>query len=186
MRQTRWEEALGLAVSFMPLRSLVQLATASKSASSLVSAYLRAGEAMPAATALLLAAVRDDAIKAGAAAAAQWTGRAERADQQTTVKLIQWLLCTAGGQLLQRNRLAMLHTPFIPLPLAAALLAAGMRFSYTELLDAAKQGVAGVDCWVQAASAQDCLPPGMPAAAVSMCSTVSGMGHHHKMRSTVH
>jgi hypothetical protein len=44
--------------------------------------------------------------------------------------------------------------PSVPLNHAKELVAAGMRFSYAQLLDAANSMVAGVEVWVQAQQQQ--------------------------------
>jgi hypothetical protein len=44
----------------------------------------------------------------------------------------------------------LLHLPSVPLDTAKQLVAAGVRISYAQLLEAARTKVAGVEVWVQA------------------------------------
>jgi hypothetical protein len=78
---------------------------------------------------------------------------ARQSEQQQHKQAVAWL---AAVLLRQAPALAvdvsepLLHLPSVPLATAEQLLAAGMRVSYAQLLDAAHSMVAGVEVWVQA------------------------------------
>jgi hypothetical protein len=62
----------------------------------------------------------------------------------------------------------LLHTPKVPQHAAAQLVAAGVRITYAQLLDAANSVVEGVEVWVQAQQQQDTTTD-IPPAAVAVC-----------------
>jgi hypothetical protein len=73
----------------------------------------------------------------------------------------------------------------VPLKCAEQLVAAGMRITYAQLLDAANSMVAGVEVWVQAQQAL-AVDTDIPAVAVGVCCVhrdvwVSGMQTRQNM-----
>jgi hypothetical protein len=62
----------------------------------------------------------------------------------------------------------LLSLPDVTLQFAEQLVAAGMRITYAQLLDAANSMVAGVEVWVQAQQALD-INTDIPAVAVAIC-----------------
>jgi hypothetical protein len=86
-------------------------------------------------------------------------------------KAMRWVMSTSGidysaqeneTSALTKERIrSLLCTSYVPLPHAALLVAAGLRFSYEQLLTAAEDGVKGLWVWVGACQKLG-VPSGLP------------------------
>lgn len=104
----------------------------------------------------------------------QWHLQHGLADCQLLDRLkssLRWLLAglppTAAAA--PATAAALINTPTVPLFAAAMLVQAGVRISYMQLVDAARERVQGVEVWVEAQQ-QLGVVKNIPPAATAICS----------------
>ena len=85
------------------------------------------------------------------------------------VKAVAWLLETSGleffstmDHVTEETARRLLHTPNIPSSFVAVLVAAGLRYTYAQLITAARSAVRGLSVWIPTKRMQG-QPSGMPA-----------------------
>jgi hypothetical protein len=80
-------------------------------------------------------------------------------DQKQYEQAVTWLChlegCNAANHLQGTTAAALLGTPFVPQTTAAALAAAGLRFSFQQVVEACARPVAGAWVWVKAGAVPD-------------------------------
>lgn len=84
---------------------------------------------------------------------------------------ISWLHRTAEG-VNPDTVMALLRIPCVPAALIKPLLLCGLRFTYEQLVTAAKERILGVEAWLEALSASN-VQHDIPHAVVQLCAHVS-------------
>jgi hypothetical protein len=85
-------------------------------------------------------------------------------------RAVAWLLRTAPAAAVTASSVSeqLIHIPGVPKDWAELLVAAGVRFSYAQLLAAANSMVAGAEVWVQAQHELG-ITTDIPKVAVAIC-----------------
>jgi hypothetical protein len=140
----KMHQALELSLAKLDCAALAAIASSSTALRAAVSKMVTNKST---ASYLLCTTVRDAAVhEAGAS-------------RQQHIEAIRWLLapqhCRSTDILQGSTAAALLSTPLVPEEAAAALAAAGLRFSWQQVVEACARPVAGAWVWVKAGAVTD-------------------------------
>jgi hypothetical protein len=99
---------------------------------------------------------------------ASGTPQQQQQQHKQQLSAVAWLLHAVPTAATEQLKVQLLYVPVVPLQQAKALVAAGIRISYAQLLAVANSMVAGVEVWVQAQQ-QLGIQTDIPALANKIC-----------------